>query len=325
MKKIVIDTLGGDNGAMPLLYGSADYMKEHSDVFCVFAGEKTETDKIMAEKGVSKDRYTVLDTDEYISNTQSPMSVFGGCDNSSMVLALEYLRDNDCAGMISAGNTGALLIGTICRLGLVKGLKRPALSSALPAVDGSYICLVDCGANVDCTPNDLYEFAKLGSAFVKSMYGIDAPRVALLSTGTEKGKGNKATKEAYALLESSALNFVGNLEGSDVLLGKADVLACDGYAGNIVLKDTEATGKIAAVMSKNILASLAPEIAESVSKKLEKAFDFNSRGGATFLGTKKTVVKMHGAANSSTAVSCIEQVLKLSESGFDTAVEKALS
>ncbi len=325
MKKIVIDTLGGDAGASPLLYGSADYLKEHSDVFCVFSGDKGEIDKIMGDNGIPQDRYTVLETKEYISNSQSPMSVFGGCDNSSMVLALEYLRDNDCAGMISAGNTGALLIGTICRLGLVKGLKRPALSSALPAVDGSYICLVDCGANVDCTPADLNEFAKLGSAFVKSMYGIESPRVALLSTGTEKGKGNKATKEAYTLLESSGLNFIGNLEGSDVLLGKADVLACDGYAGNIVLKDTEATGKIAAAMSKNILASLAPEVAENVSKKLERAFDFNSRGGATFLGTKKTVVKMHGAANSSTAVSCIEQVLKLSESGFDTAVEKALS
>ena len=325
MKKIVIDTLGGDNGALPLLCGSARCMKEHSDVFCVFSGDKEEIDKIMGDNSISRDRYTVLNTKECITNSQSPMSVFGGCDNSSMVLALEYLRDNECAGMISAGNTGALLIGTICRLGLVKGLKRPALSSALPAVDGSYICLVDCGANVDCTANDLCEFAKLGTAFVKSMYGIESPRVALLSTGKEKGKGNKATKEAYALLESSGLNFTGNLEGSDVLLGKADVLACDGYAGNIVLKDTEATGKIAAAMSKRILASLAPESAEKVSKELERNFDFNSRGGATFLGTKKTVVKMHGAANSSTAVSCIEQVLKLSESGFDTAVENALS
>ena len=325
MKKIVIDTLGGDAGALPLLCGSAEYMKKHQDVFCVFSGDKGEIDNVMAEKGISADRYEVLDTKEYIDNFQSPMSVFGGCDNSSMVLALEYLKNNECAGMISAGNTGALLIGTICRLGLVKGLKRPALSSALPAVDGSYICLVDCGANVDCTAGDLCEFAKMGSAFSKCMYGVDSPRVALLSTGKEKGKGNKATKDAYTLLEESGLNFTGNLEGSDVLLGKADVLACDGYAGNIVLKDTEATGKIAASMSKGILESLAPEIAENVSTKLANAFDFNSRGGATFLGTKKTVVKMHGAANSSTAVSCIEQVLRLSESGFDSAVEKSLN
>ena len=177
--------------------------------------------------------------------------------------------------------------------------------------------LAECYAVLDGTRFNLMQAINLEATMEKTK-----TEVPILG---KPGKGNKATKEAYGLLESSALNFVGNLEGSDVLLGKADVLACDGYAGNIVLKDTEATGKIAAVMSKNILASLAPEIAESVSKKLEKAFDFNSRGGATFLGTKKTVVKMHGAANSSTAVSCIEQVLKLSESGFDTAVEKALS
>lgn len=325
MKKIVIDTLGGDNGALPILCGSAEYMKSHDDLFCIFAGEKNVIETVMTENGISEDRYTVLETNEYITNTQSPMCVFGGCDNSSMVLALEYLRDNPCDGMLSAGNTGALLVGTICRLGLQKGLKRPALSSSLPAVDGSYICLVDCGANVDCTPRDLVEFAKMGSAFIKSMYNIELPRVALLSTGTEKGKGNGVVKEAYSLLEGSALNFIGNLEGSDVLLGKADVLVCDGFAGNIVLKDTEATGKIAAEIGRKILEDKFSEVSELLYKQLKTAFDFNSRGGATFLGTKKTVVKMHGAANSSTAISCIEQVLRLSESGFDSAVEKALN
>lgn len=325
MKTIVIDTLGGDNGALPIIEGTAEYLSSHEGIFPVLAGNKAYIDSVMQEHGVSADKYGVLDTDEFITNEQPPMSVFGGCDNSSMVLALEYLRDNDCIGLISAGNTGALLIGTICRLGLVKGLRRPALSTALPNIKGGYTCLVDCGANVDCPPEDLAEFAKMGVAFAGSMNGVSEPRVAVLSTGTEKGKGNSSAKECYALLESSGVNFVGNVEGSDVLLGKADVIVCDGFAGNVVLKNTESTGKIAAAMAKEFLLSRGISAGEDVCRYLTGEFDFNSRGGATFLGTKKTVVKMHGAANSSTAVSCIEQVIRLSESGFDTAVKNAIS
>lgn len=325
MKKIVIDTLGGDGGALPLVQGTADYLNTCGNAFPVLVGEKVVIESVMDKNGVSADKYGVIDTAEYISNTQNPMSIFGGCDNTSMALALEYLRDNDCAGLISAGNTGALLVGTICRLGLNKGLRRPALSTALPAVDGSYVCVVDCGANVDCAPNDLVLFAKMGTAFMQSMYGVSAPRVATLSTGTEEGKGNALVKEAYNLLKETDLNFIGNIEGNDILLGKADVLVCDGFAGNIVLKNTEATGKVAAVMGKRILEGIDASVAEKLYNELTNAFDFNSRGGATFLGTKKTVVKMHGAANSSTAVACIEQVLRLSESGFDTAVKNSLS
>lgn len=325
MKKIVIDTLGGDNGALPLIEGTAEYLNSHSEVFPVLVGNKDTICNIMTCAGVSDGKYEVIDTDEYISNEQQPMCIFGGCHNSSMALALEYLRDNECAGLISAGNTGALLIGTICRLGLVKGLRRPALSTALPNINGGYTCLVDCGANVDCPSADLVGFAKMGKAFMQSMYGIVSPKIASLSTGSEKGKGNKSAKEIYELLEASGLNFIGNVEGNDVMLGKADVIVCDGFAGNVILKNTEATGKIAAAMAKAYLDSRGFDCGDQLYNYLNDQFDFNSRGGATFLGTKKTVVKMHGAANSSTAVSCIDQVMRLAESGFDTAIQEALS
>ncbi len=325
MKKIVIDTLGGDNGALPLIEGTADYMVKHGGITPVLVGNQSLICSVMNKRNVAREEYEVIDTNEYISNEQQPMCIFGGCNDSSMALALEYLRDNDCAGLISSGNTGALLIGTICRLGLVKGLRRPALSTALPNVSGGYTCLVDCGANVDCPPADLLGFAKMGAAFMTAMYGTSTPRIASLSTGAEKGKGNKSAKETYELLEGSSLNFVGNVEGNDVMMNKADVIVCDGFAGNVILKNTEATGKIAAAMAKAYLESKGLSCGCEVYSYLNNEFDFNSRGGATFLGTKKTVVKMHGAANSSTAVSCIEQVMRLSESGFDTAIESALS
>ena len=325
MKMIVIDTLGGDNGALPLIEGTAEYMNSCGGIIPILVGDKTLISSVMEAKGIFEDKFEVIATDEFISNEQPPMCIFGGCHNSSMALALEYLRDNDCAGLISAGNTGALLIGTICRLGLVKGLRNPALSTALPNINGGYTCLVDCGANVDCSPADLLRFGKMGSAFMQSMYGITSPRVANLSTGCEKGKGNQSAKEAYDILEKSQLNFVGNVEGSDVMLDKADVIVCDGFAGNVILKNTEATGKIAAAIAKAYLDSNSDTNGDQLFKYLTNEFDFNSRGGATFLGTKKTVVKMHGAANSSTAVSCIKQVMRLSESGFDKAIENALN
>ena len=325
MIKIVIDTLGGDNGALPIISGTAEYIKSFGGIYPVFAGEKQIIDSVMAQYGIPEENYSVLETSEYIDNTQNPMLIFGGLDNTSMVLALEYLRDNSCAGLISAGNTGALLVGSICRLGLNKGLRRPALSSALPMINGGYICLVDCGANVDCASSDLLEFAKMGSAFMRCMYDIPSPRIGLLSTGSEKGKGDARTKEAYGLIADSGLNFVGNLEGNDLLFDKADVLVCDGFSGNVLLKNSEATGKMAAFLAREYLKTHSAELSQSTFEYLNNEFDYNSRGGAVFLGTKKTVIKMHGAANSSTAVSCIKQVVRLYENNFDEAMKSILS
>ena len=160
---------------------------------------------------------------------------------------------------------------------------------------------------------------------MRCMYEIPSPRIGLLSTGSEKGKGDARTKEAYGLIEESGLNFIGNLEGSDLLLDKADVLVCDGFSGNVLLKNSEATGKMAAYLAKAYLKNSSAQLSQSTFDYLNNEFDYNSRGGAVFLGTKKTVIKMHGAANSSTAVSCIQQVVRLFENNFDEAMKSILS
>lgn len=325
MEKIVIDIYGADNGAEPILLGVAKALKGAVDFFPVLVGEKSLIDLSMKGNGISENQYSVIDTDKYITNNDPPTAVFGGNDDASMVKAYSYLKENaDCTAMLSPGNTGALLVGSICRLGLVSGLKFPALASALPTPCNKLVCLVDCGANIDCTANDLVRFAKMGNAFSSSYCGIKEPKIALLSVGREKGKGNTIVKEAYEVLEQSELNFIGNVEGSDLLADYADVIVSDGFSGNIILKNAEAIGKAAMQIVERLGASENPELTKKMTDALFKAFDFNSQGGATFLGPKKTVVKMHGSANEDTVVACIEQIIRLNNGNFAEKIANCL-
>ena len=279
----------------------------------------------MQENSIENEAYEVIDTDEFITNSQPATCIFGGCDNSSMALALGKLKeDNEAVALLSPGSTGALLVGSICRLGLIEGIKFPALLSALPcAKKETLLSLVDCGANVDCSALDLALFAKMGNVFSRCYCGIESPRVGLMSVGREEGKGNNLTREAYEKIREADLNFVGNLEGSDLVSGYADVVVADGFSGNILLKNAEAVGKKAMEIVSEVLKD-APEMAEKVNAELFKTFDFNSQGAATFLGTRKLIVKMHGSANEDTVVSSVKQILRLVSADFSNEMQKAL-
>ncbi len=330
MKKIVIDIYGADRGEMPVLCGSAKAILEDSSLYGVFVGDGDTVTSAMAELGVSEDRYSIIHTTEKIENTDIPMDILKGKakENASMGLAIDALRDDpETIGLLSCGSTGALMIGSIFRLGLIKGLKMPALSSALPAYDGEkLVCLLDCGANIDCKAKDLLNFALLGEAYIKSMFDNDSPRVGLMSVGREDSKGNALTKEAFALLRDSDLNFIGNIEGNDLLSGYADVIVADGFAGNILLKNAEACGRYAQALVEALCDKYgaAPELKSAVSDLLDYRFNFNANGGATFLGTKKTVIKMHGSANDHTAYACIKQLLRLHARDFDRRIAQCL-
>ena len=323
MKKIVIDVYGADCGEKVIVTGIAKAVKSGLDFFPVIAGDEDTVKSVMAQNGIDGDCYTVIHTDKYFKNTDLPTAIYGAGDDKSMAVAYEYLKNNDdCTALLSAGSTGILLVGSMCRLGLLGSLKFPALCSALPCSTGdNLLTLVDCGANTECTPRDLVRFALMGSAFAKSMCGIDSPRVALMSVGREEGKGNELTKKAYPLLKEADVNFVGNAEGSDMVTGFADVIVTDGFSGNLLLKAVEAAG-IAAMQTVAEVCD-DPAILEKINTALFKRFDFNSQGAATFLGTKKTVVKMHGAANADTVVTSIEQILRLEKGGFISKLKEA--
>lgn len=317
MRKIVVDIYGADLGAEPIVTGVGNALKNIDGFNAVFVGETDLISGILDKMGVDKNRYEIVHTDKFISHNDLPTAVFGGNDEASMVMGYDRLkRDEDCIAMLSPGNTGALLVGSICRLGLVDGIKFPALSTALPCMKGSLVCLVDCGANIDCTAPDLARYAILGDAFMKSMCKINEPRVGLLSVGREQHKGNTLTKEAYKLIEALPLNFIGNIEGSDLVCGYADVIVSDGFSGNVLLKTAESAGKAAMSIVESYSTSDNASLIREIKEHMFRMFDFNSQGGATFLGPKKTVVKMHGCATELTAYACIEQILKLEDGGF---------
>lgn len=323
MNKIIVDIYGADAGVEVVVRGVAKAINK-CGIFPVMVGEQSLIDKIMAENNISNNCYEVIDTDDYITNNEPATCVFGGRDNSSIVLAYERLKkDDECVAMLSAGNTGALLVGSICRLGLLPSIKFPSLCSALPCADDNLICLVDCGAVIDCTANDLVRFAKMGNVFSKCYCGVENPRVGLMSVGREDAKGSALTLEAFKELKELDINFIGNLEGSDMVSGYADVIVTDGFSGNILLKNTEAVGNKAMRIVESVCKDNT-KLATEIKKELSKSFDFNSRGAATFLGTKKTVVKMHGCANEDTTVASIEQILRLEKSNFSQKIAEAL-
>lgn len=305
-KKIIVDICGADEAPQVIVKGTVDTLKEQNEYDLVIVGPEGIIKETFAnESDAIKARTEIIDADGVVTNHDNPILMIKEQNDTSMVKALTAMKErDDIVGMVSAGSTGSLLVGSIFRLGLFNGLKQPALSSALYNINGGFFCLVDCGANVNVRPKDLMDYAHMGSAFMEAMNGIDFPRTGLINVGKEKGKGNELAKEAYNKLEADeSINFIGNIEGSDILLDKADVIVCDGFTGNVILKSLEATGLVAARMMGN------PE-------KVVRFFDYNSQGGATFLGTRKIIVKAHGAANSDTIRSCIEQVWALEKGGF---------
>lgn len=326
MIKIVVDTLGADAGLEPIVKGVAKALQKKIDFFPVLVGPAAAIGELMEQEGILPTAYEIVPADDYISNEEPAHCIFGGRDESSMAIAYGRLKsDPECGALLSAGSTGALLVGSICRLGVVPGLKFPALLSALPCAGEKLLCLVDCGANMDCSAADLARFAKMGHVFSKCYCGIEAPRIGLMSVGREKQKGTALVQEAYEKIDQLGLNFVGNVEGSDLVSGYADVIVTDGFSGNLLLKNAEAVGKAAMKIVEEYGMDADPAVIARIKDKLFESFDFNSQGAATLLGPKKTVVKMHGSANEDTALASIEQILRLEKAQFSQAMAKAMA
>lgn len=325
MKKIVIDTCGADAGLLPVIGGVAKALRRGIKFFPVLVGPAPELVPLLEAAGVKPEQYELVDARDAITNEDPPTCVFAGREDASLVKAYGRLKtDDSCCGMISPGSTGALLVGSICRLGLLPGLKFPVLVSALPCGVENLVCLVDCGANVECTSNDLVRFAKMGHVFARCFCGIEHPRVGLMNVGREEGKGTALLRETYDKLAALPLNFVGNLEGSDLVSGYADVVVTDGLCGNILLKSTEAAGQLAMRIVQEVGQGSDPELIARLQTAIFKKLEFNSQGAATFMGPKKNVVKMHGCANEDTTVAAISHVLSLEQSDFLTHLTQAL-
>lgn len=312
--KIAIDVMGSDKGPEMMVHGASLALAAHENLSVCLIGDAEVIERECKARKMPSERVEIVGTTQVITNYDSPAAALFEKRDSSLSVALKLTSErDDIIGMINAGSTGALLAGTVKYLSREDRV-RPALAAVLPTECGGFACLVDTGATIDCPASTLVHFARLGSDFMRELYKIDAPKVALLSNGAEETKGNKVVKEAHAILKDSGeLNFVGNVEGTNVLSGVCDVIVCDGFAGNQVLKVTEGTARrIITDIVKFVKKTGKSEYMELVGH-LMSTYDFNSLGGGIILGAKKTVMKAHGAANENSIKSVADILINLAE------------
>lgn len=295
--KILIDIFGADEGSKVLVDGAILALKE-KNFTPVFVGNESEIEKLIDGRIFD---YEIIHTDEFISNDEDPVRAIRRKKNSSLVLAYNKLKEEDYNGLLSAGSTGALLAGGIFISKRIDGIDRPTLAAPLPSL-GEYTLFMDSGANMDCKPAYLEEFAIMGKVFLENVVHIDNPKIGLLNVGVESHKGDKLAKEAYKLLSESDLNFVGNIEARDLFTGKVNILVADGFAGNVAIKSAEGVISIFKSQMKEILyksfkTKLAGLAIKDELKSTMGKFSSQNIGGVPLLGVKSYVYKAHGNSN----------------------------
>lgn len=303
--KIIIDAFGGDNSPEEIVSGAIDAVKEKEGFDVVLVGKENTIRKLLGDKEYDESRVSVVNADEVITCDDTPTEAIRSKPNSSIVVAAKLLKtDENAKAFVSAGSTGAVLAAAILLTPRIKGILRPALAPLLPNLKGGETMLLDCGANVDVKPQNLVQFALMGSIYMRNVAGVENPKVALLSNGTEDKKGNLITKEAFGLLkEIKGLNFVGNMEAREILSGDYDVVVSDGFSGNIALKSLEgAVNCIFTTLKAEIKASKKASVGALLMKgafrKVKEKLDYNKKGGAVLLGMEKVIVKAHGSSKS---------------------------
>ncbi len=309
--KIVIDALGSDKGPETIILGVSMALKEFPNLSITLVGPEGLINKKIKELGIDQSRLKIIPAEETITNYENPYTGIMNKPQASLVQAMKEVGkdDEDYAGMITAGSSGAILMGSF-RFLADENKTRPCMAAILPNGKGSYTALVDTGATIDCSSSQLHSFAKLGSDLMRRMYQIENPRVGLLSNGAEPTKGNHLVKETFPILqEDKEINFVGNIEGNNTLTGDVDVIVCDGFAGNQVLKNVEG-------MAKRIITDIVvlskkrnrPEFME-VAQYLMKSYDISALGGGIVLGTRKLVIKARGNSDERAIVNLSRMII----------------
>jgi len=336
--KILLDLHGGDHPIDEFLLGSVQALSQCADLSLVLVGKEKETkaslDKILLTKEFTDIDYTrieFINATDIVTNNDIPTEVIRTKKDSSMVIALEATRTrDDIAGMVTAGSTGAALTGATLKIGRIQGVRRAALAPILPTLNGGRVCLIDGGANVESTPEFLEQFALMGSIYMQSVYGIENPRVALVSNGTEDKKGNALVQGAFALLKNLPINFVGNMEARDAISGDYDVLVCDGFVGNVLLKALEGSVHgflklIKGAFTSSAKAKIGALLAKSALKKAFKPFSADELGAAAFLGCSKLVAKAHGSSKASEVKAALLQVNKMALANITEKITTQIS
>ncbi len=327
--KIIIDAMGGDNAPEAIVAGSVAGINEFADVNIVLTGDRERIEEILKGLTYDQSRLEIVPTTQVIAMNDSPVKAMKEKPDSSMAVALKLLAEGKGDIAVSAGNTGALVAGATLIVKRIPGIKRPALAPVLPTQTGE-VLLIDVGANTECTPKYLQQFGVMGSIYMEKVFGMQAPRVGLINIGGEEEKGSELTKQAYQLLKGSPVNFVGNAEGRDLLSGQFDVLVCDGFTGNIVLKFVEGCAKTILGMLKGYIkestgAKLGAVFMKGAFGKLKKKMDYTEYGGSLLLGLRGGVVKSHGSSDEKAILSTIRNARKFISGNVVEVIKEEIS
>ncbi len=324
--KIIVDAMGGDNAPEAIVKGSV-YARDRLGAELVLVGRREEIEKYL---GADRHGIEIVDARDVISMEDDPITATRRKKDASMTVALNLLKNGEGEAMVSAGSTGALLTGATLIVKRVKGVRRAAMAPVLPSRENGII-LIDCGANAECTPEYLLQFAYMGSFYARRMMGLDVPRVGLLNIGTESTKGGELQHETYKLLakasEEGRINFVGNVEASTMLLGGVDVVVSDGFTGNIALKTAEGVakwlfGELKGVFMSSTKNKLAAAVIKNDVKGIAKKIDPNEVGGTAFLGISKPVIKAHGSSGDEAFFAAIRQAMAFAQADIAGDIEK---
>ena len=327
--KILLDMMGGDNAPLAPLEGAAQAVKEYG-VEVVGLGDEALLRRTAQEKGISLDGITLVNCTETIEMCDEPSRAIRRKKDSSLVVGLTMLKNGEGDAFVSAGSTGALHVGTSLIVRTLDGVKRPALATIVPSREKPYL-LVDCGANAECRPEMLAAFGVMGSCYMHKVMGLESPAVALANNGAEETKGTPMLREAHQRLKATpGIRFVGNIEPRDVPLAAADVVVCDGFTGNVILKMTEGMAKLLLGMIKDIFkANLAGNLAYLLIKKgiggLRKKMDADEYGGAPLLGARQPVIKAHGSSGAKAIKNAIRQARICVDTDLCGTMQKALA
>lgn len=327
---VAVDAMGGDNAPVEIIKGAVQAVNESDEVCVKLVGPEDIVNAELSKYNYDKDKIIVVNATEIIETAEPPVLAIRRKKDSSLVVALNLVKNGEADAFVSAGSTGAVLVGGQLIIGRIKGIDRPPLAPVLPTAKGPAI-LVDCGANVDARADHLVKFARMGSIYMENIMGIKNPRVALVNVGAEEEKGNALVKETMPLLkECKDINFIGSVEAKDIPSGYADVIVCDAFVGNCILKMFEGVGlTLVAELKESMLSSFKGKIGallvKSSMKKVLKKYDASEYGGAPMIGLNGLVVKSHGSSDAKEIKNSIFQCISFVETDIPGKIREAMN
>lgn len=327
--KILVDAFGGDNAPLEILKGCSQSEQMYENIKIALVGNKEIITKTAKENEISIDKMEIYDAPDVITMEDEAGEIMKSKKDSSMAVGLKLLADGQGDAFLSAGNSGALIMGSTLIVKRIKGVKRPAFAPIMPTSKGP-VLLIDSGANVEVRPEMLQQFGIMGSIYMENVQKIDKPRVALANVGTEDHKGGELQHEAFKLLKNTNINFIGNTEARDIPAGVMDVVVADGFTGNIIVKMYEGVAaelfkKIKGAFLKNTKTKLAALLLKSELNELKQYFDYNQYGAAPVMGVAKPVLKTHGSAKADAIVTAIKSVIDFTNTNVIGKIEENIT